>query len=157
MAVSVRASVPRRPRLAYRRILVPLDLDGGSGPAVSAACRLAADQGATVTALVVIRVPSELPLDAHMLADEARAKRLLAEAEAIGDQRGVTVERRVARARAVGEAIVEMAEAAVSELIVLHAPRVARRGARRPVFGRSAQFVLAHARCRVLLTIPAGR
>jgi nucleotide-binding universal stress UspA family protein len=157
MAVSARESLARRPQVAYRRIVVPLAPDGGSSAAVSAACRLAADHGAVVTALVVVEVPRELPLDAHMLSEYAQAKKLLTEAEAIGDLRGVTVHRSVVRARMVGKAIVEVAEDTGCELIVLHARRRPGPARHRPVFGRTAQFVLKHAPCRVLLSIQAGR
>jgi nucleotide-binding universal stress UspA family protein len=90
----------------------------------------------------VIEVPAALPLDAHMPEDDVRVR--LALAEAIGDRHDVRVERRVVRARRAGEAIVEAAEEADSELIVLRAPHL----------GRTARHVLKHARCRVLLASP---
>jgi DNA-binding SARP family transcriptional activator len=55
-------------------------------------------ESATVIALAVIEVSAELPLDALMPEEEAHGKRVLAEAEAIGDLRGVTVDRCTSRA-----------------------------------------------------------
>jgi nucleotide-binding universal stress UspA family protein len=151
VAVLARESPRSRALPAYRRILVPLSSEGASKGAVVAACHLAAEHGATVTALVVIEVPAELPLDAHMLDEDASAKRLLIEAEVIGDLHGVSVERQAVRARAAGEAIV--AAAASVELIVLRA----RKRERAPIFGKTTRFVLQHAPCRVLLSIPPDR
>ena len=121
---------------------------------MSIACRLAAEHGGTVSALAVIEVPSALPLEAHMPEEEAEAMKTLTLAEAIGDQHGVRVERRVARARLAGEAIVGAAEEADSELIVLWAQRRLGLGPRRPVFGKTVRYVLQHARRRVLVSTP---
>jgi len=98
VAVTARATLLRDAHVAYRRVLVPLAVDGGSAAAVSTACRLAADYGATVTALAVVEVPAELPLEALMTEEEAVAQRSLAEAEAIGDAHGVKVELQIGRA-----------------------------------------------------------
>jgi nucleotide-binding universal stress UspA family protein len=124
--------------VAYHRILVPVD-GGSAAAAASTACTLAAEHGSTVSALAVIEVPAALPLDAHMLEEEASARTALAVAEAVGDERGVRVARLAVRARQAGEAIVEAAEESDAELVVL----------RRPL-DKTARYVLKHARCRVL-------
>ena len=87
------------------------------------ACRLAAERRTSVTAVSVIEVPAELPLDAHMTDEEEQLKPALAEASAIAELYGVGVEARTLRGRAAGEAIVEEAKQARSEIIVLSAPR----------------------------------
>ena len=90
----------------------------------------------------------ELPLDAHMQETEALAGRALEKANAIAASRGVRLRSRIVRARARGEAIV--AEAADAELIVV-------RAAPQPgsaLFGRTVDYVLRHAPCRVLVTRP---
>jgi nucleotide-binding universal stress UspA family protein len=155
MAVTAGPLVQRRAGVAYRSILVPLVEEAGWEGAMETACRLAADSRATVTALVVVEVPAELPLDAHMLAEHAAARERLARAEAIGDAYGVTVARTTTQARATGEGIVEAAERTGSELIVLRAHRrtPGRTNGRRPVFGMTEQTVLQHAPCRVLLSL----
>jgi APA family basic amino acid/polyamine antiporter len=140
VATVARHRPPAHATVAYRRILVPID--EGSLPAVSTACALAVEHGAAVSALAVIEVPAALPLDAHMPEDEAREA--LALAEAIGDRHGIRVERSVVRARRAGEAIVDAAEEADAELIVLRSPHL----------GKTARHVLKHAHCRVLLAAP---
>ena len=136
---------------AYRRILVPLLDAKESERAIEIACRLAAEHGATVTALTVVEVPVTLPIDAQMLEEEAEAKQVLEVARAIADGYGVSVSVRVVRARDAGEAIVEEARRANTEIIILRAPRKrgSRRGAR--LFGETVDFLLKHAPCRVMV------
>jgi nucleotide-binding universal stress UspA family protein len=98
----------------------------------------------------VIEVPAELPLDAHMLAEEASARAALEKAHAIAASRGVRLTERIVRARARGEAIVAAAEDAGADLVVMRAmPRERKR-----LFGHTADYVLRHAGCRVLVTAP---
>jgi len=58
-------------------------------------------------------------VDAHMTDEEEQLKPVLAEASAIAELYGVGVEARTLRGRAAGEAIVEEAKQARSEIIVL--------------------------------------
>jgi basic amino acid/polyamine antiporter, APA family len=135
---------------AYRRILVPLLDAKESERAIEIACRLAADRGATVTALTVIEVPVTLPIDAQMIEEEAEARRVLEVAHAIADSYGVSISVRVARARDAGEAIVEEARRATTEIIILRAPRN-RGSGRARLFGGTVDFLLKHAPCRVMV------
>jgi basic amino acid/polyamine antiporter, APA family len=74
----------------------------------------------------------------------------LEKAHAIAASRGVRLRERVVRARSRGEAIVAEAEAANADLIVMRAaPRDRKR-----LFGKTADYVLRHADCRVLVTAP---
>jgi nucleotide-binding universal stress UspA family protein len=139
----------RADRIAYRRIVVPLG-DEESELGVALAAELAPEGGAAITAVVVIEVPAELPLDAHMQAEEELARQELEQANAIAASRGVPLRSRVVRARARGEAIVAEAEAAGADLIVVRSPR--RPG--RVLFGKTVDYVLRHARCRVLVMRP---
>jgi nucleotide-binding universal stress UspA family protein len=143
--------VRRKRPLSYRRILVPVVDREVSEQAVALACRLAAERGARVMAVSVIEVPVELPLGSHMVEEEAKAKRLLAEAAAIGDLHGVTVEQEILRGRAAGDAIVTEAAEARTEIIVLSAPRKQRLLNRRFPFGSTVEYVLRHAPCRVMV------
>jgi nucleotide-binding universal stress UspA family protein len=95
-------------------------------------------------------VPPELPLDAHMLDEEALARRALEKANAIAASRGVPLRSRVVRARARGEAIVAEAEAADADLIVVRASQQPGRA----LFGRTIDYVLRHSACRVLVMRP---
>ena len=85
------------------------------------------------------------------LKDARRAAReALEKAHAIAASRGVRLRERIVRARSRGEAIVAEAEAAHVDLIVMRAaPKNRKR-----LFGRTADYVLRHADCRVLVTAP---
>jgi nucleotide-binding universal stress UspA family protein len=140
----------RADRVVYRRIVVPLGDDDESELGVALAAELAPEGGAAITAVVVIEVPPELPLDAHMHDEEALARRALEKANAIAASRGVRLRSRIVRARACGEAIVAEAEAAGADLIVVRAsPRPGT-----ALFGRTIDYVLRHAACRVLVMRP---
>jgi len=143
----------RRPGLAYRRIVVPLGGKGESQAPVALAAELASEQGASITAVVVIELPAALPLDAHMLEEEAQARRLVEEARAIAGAYGVRVRGRVVRARRPGEAIVAEIEALQADLVVLRTTP----GRRATLFGRTVGYVLKHASCRVLVDAPLRR
>ena len=137
-------------RVAYRRIVVPIAGDDDSEAGVALAAQLAPEHGAVITAVFVIEVPAELPLDAHMLAEESAARAALEKAHAIAASRGVRLTERIVRARARGEAIVAAAEDAGADLVVMRAmPRERKR-----LFGQTADYVLRHAGCRVLVAAP---
>jgi nucleotide-binding universal stress UspA family protein len=137
-------------RVAYRRIVVPIAGDDDSEAGVALAAELAPEGGASITAVVVIEVPAELPLDAHMAQEERAAHAALEKAHAIAASRGVRLRERIVRARSRGEAIVAEAESADADLIVMRAaPKDRKR-----LFGRTADYVLRHADCRVLVTAP---
>ena len=137
-------------RVAYRRIVVPIAGDDDSEAGVALAAELAPEGGASITAVVVVEVPAELPLDAHMAQEEREAHAALEKAHAIAASRGVRLRERIVRARSRGEAIVAEADAADADLIVMRAaPRDRKR-----LFGRTADYVLRHADCRVLVTAP---
>jgi nucleotide-binding universal stress UspA family protein len=137
-------------RVAYRRIVVPIAGDDESEAGVALAAQLAPEHGAAITAVFVIEVPAELPLDAHMLAEESEARAALEKAHAIAASRGMRLSERIVRARARGEAIVAVAEDACADLVVMRAaPRERKR-----LFGHTADYVLRHAGCRVLVTAP---
>jgi basic amino acid/polyamine antiporter, APA family len=142
----------RRAAVAYHRILVPLVDREDSERAVAVACQLAVERGTSVSAVSVVEVPVELPIAAHMTDEEAHAKHVLSDAAAIGDLYGVTVSPRILRGRSAGEAIVEEAKRARSEIIVLWAPRRKRRGGKAALFGRTVDYVLKHAPCRVMVS-----
>jgi nucleotide-binding universal stress UspA family protein len=144
---------PRRRPLAYRRIVVPLVAAVESETAMALAAELADDRGATITAVVVIEVSPELPLEAHMLDEEREAKRTLEDARAIGNSRGVSVRTQTRRARLAGEAIVAEAKHARADLVVLRAPRKQSRSRGR-CFGKTVDHVLKHAQCRVMVAAP---
>ncbi len=140
--------------IEYRTIVVPVLRTAESEEALVAAARLAADRGAVVVAVTVIDVPLDLPLDAPMPEAEEEAERVLDDAQAFLESYGVRAVTRLLRARRAGPAIVEEAARRNAELIVIGAPRRRAPGGG-PVFGRTVDYVLKNAPCRVL--VAAGR
>ena len=138
-------------RVAYRRIVVAVAGDDDSELGVELAAELAPDGGGTITAVVVIEVEPELPLDAHMVEEEVEARRALEKAHAIAASRQVKLQERIVRARSRGEAIAAEGEAAGADLIIVRSPA----RDRAPLFGKTVDYVLKHARCRVLVTTPS--
>jgi basic amino acid/polyamine antiporter, APA family len=149
---TVRAPAAYGPALAleYRRLLVPVVAGRASDEAVDVACGLAAERGAVITAVTVLEVPLEVALSVELPEDEVSAHRELTEARAAGESYGVRVLERLMRARSAGPAIVEEAERRGSEIIVMGAPRQ-QAGRRKAVFGSTADYVLKHAPCRVMV------
>jgi basic amino acid/polyamine antiporter, APA family len=138
--------------LEYRRLLVPVVSGQPSDDATDVACSLAAERGAQIVALNVIEVPLEYPLDADFPDAERQANRELDEAVAIGDSYGVRVLGRLLRDRSAGAAIVEEARRRNTEIVIIGAPRQQLLGAQSAVFGRTVDYVLRNAPCRVLVT-----
>jgi nucleotide-binding universal stress UspA family protein len=137
--------------LGYRRILVPVGDNPESEKALDLACRLAGARSGVITALAAVEVPPLLPLDAHMVDEEARAHQLLERASAITASYGVGVSTRRVRARDAGAAILEQAALTRCEIIVLGAPRKQSRRRGPSVFGSTVEHVLKRASCRVML------
>jgi basic amino acid/polyamine antiporter, APA family len=137
--------------LEYRTILVPIVSGPESHESVDLAARLAAERGATIVALRVIVVPLDQPIDTDLHAEEELADELLDEARVAASAYGVRTIDRVTRARNAGRAIVEEAARRQAEIIVLGAPR----GRHRDIFGKTVDYVLKHAPCRVM--VAAGR
>jgi nucleotide-binding universal stress UspA family protein len=133
----------------FRRILVPMKLGIIGEEMIATAVKLAAENGAEVQALHVIRVPLEQPLDATMHDEDERAEASIAEAKLLGADFGVTVQGTVVRARAIGHAIVEEALELNVDLIVLGSSPRWRRQSR--FFSPTVDFVLRKAPCEVLI------
>jgi APA family basic amino acid/polyamine antiporter len=153
LTTTVRAPVQLGAAIAleYRNILVPIVAGRESEEAVDVACRLAAERRATIVALRVIVVPLDLPLDAELPEEQRRADELLDQARSVGELYGVRVIGRIVRARNAGRAIVDEAARRHAEIVVLGAPRSARR--RREVFGKTVDFVLRNAPTRVMVAV----
>jgi APA family basic amino acid/polyamine antiporter len=137
--------------LEYRTILAPVVDSEQSREAVHIACRLAAERRSQIVAMRVIVVPLELPLDASLPEQEGLADRLLDEAHDIGELYGVRVIERVDRARNAGRAICDEAARRNAEIIVMGAPRLPHRTRRSAIFGKTVDYVLKHAPCRVMV------
>jgi APA family basic amino acid/polyamine antiporter len=134
---------------AWERILVPLKIGLIGEEVLATVIRLAAERGATVSVIHVVRVPLELPLDAPMHDAEERAEASIADAKLLAAEHGVTVEGEIVRARALGEAIVEQATRQSVDLIVMGSAPRWRRQSR--FFSPTVDYVLRRAPCEVMV------
>ncbi len=135
--------------VTFRKILVPMKLGIIGEEMLATAIRLAGEQGATVQALYVIRVPLELPLDAPLRTEDERAEAALDEARLLGVDNSVVVDGTIVRSRAIGHAIVERALEVEADLIVLGSAPRWRRQSR--FFSPTVDYVLRKAPCEVLI------
>ena len=144
------------PRRDYKRILVPMKLGDIGEEMVATAIALAEDDPVEVQAITVVRVPRRFPLEGELPPDvAARVDASLERARALGEDHGVEVATGVVRARSIGHAIVEEAEAREADLIVLGSSARWRRQSR--FFSPTVDFVLRHAPCEVLVVaFPEG-
>jgi nucleotide-binding universal stress UspA family protein len=133
----------------YERILVPMKIGPIGEEVLGTAIKLAEEHGGNVSALHVIRVPIELPLDAPMENAEEQAAASLAEAKLLASEHGVDVEGQVVRSRAIGEAIVQGAREHEADLIVLGSAPRWRRQSR--FFSPTVDYVLRHAPSEVMV------
>ncbi len=137
--------------LEYRSILVPIVEGEQAREAVHIAARLATERRATIVAMRVIVVPLDLPLNVELPEQDALADSLLGEAHDIGDLYGVRVVERLVRERSAGLAIVEEAVRRNSDIIVMGAPRLPHRTRTSEIFGKTIDYVLRNASCRVMI------
>lgn len=132
------------------RILVPLKLGGIGEEVMATALRLARETDAAVDVVHVIKVPMVLPLDAELGATrERQAREEIDDAREIAAELGVTIEGRVVRARALGEAIVAEALATGADLVVMGSSPRWRRHTR--FFSPTVDEVLRGAPCEVMV------
>ncbi len=140
---------------AFERILVPMKIGLIGEEVLGTAIKLAEEHGSSINALHVVRVPLDKPLDAEMLEAEKRAEASLAEAKLVAAELGVTVDGVLVRARAIGEAIVDVALEQSVDLIVMGSSPRWRRQSR--FFSPTVDHVLRHAPCEVMvIAYPQG-
>jgi nucleotide-binding universal stress UspA family protein len=119
------------------------------------ACQLATEKKSAIDGLYVIEVPLNLPLDAKLTKDRAKADQVMRDAALIASQFKVAFRSHIVPARQAGRAIVDQATELRSEVIILGMARKRRIADR--VFGRTIDYVIDHAPCEVLLNVvPEG-
>jgi APA family basic amino acid/polyamine antiporter len=135
----------------YDQILVPVTGTRISDEMMVLACQLATEKKSSINGLYVIEVPLNLPLDASLVSERAKAERVLKAAAVIASQFKVKFTPHVVTTRQAGRAIVEEAVRLRSEVILVGTTRKRRIG--NLIFGRTTDFVLDHAPCEVLLNL----
>ncbi len=135
----------------YHQILVPIVGSRVTDVMMVLACQLATEKKSSIDGLYVIEVPLNLPLDAKLTRERAKADETLKAAALIASQFKVKFTPHVVAARQAGRAIVEEATLRRSEVIILGTMRIRR--IRDQVFGHTSDYVLDHAPCEVLLNL----
>jgi APA family basic amino acid/polyamine antiporter len=130
----------------YKSILVVFEDDRFSEEAVTTAARLAAKRRRGIHALALVTVPTHLPLDAPLPADESNAQSMIERAKLIGGLRVTGHVHRVRPGQA-GQAVVDEARAIKAAAIVM--PLRYRNG--KPLYGKTLQTVLAKRPVRVIV------
>jgi APA family basic amino acid/polyamine antiporter len=133
----------------YGHILVPVKLGPIGDEVFATALRLAEELGAAITALHVIAVPLDKPLDAELLEEEQRAASSLTEAQSLAAEHGVAVEAEIVRARSIGAAVIAEARARGADLIVMGSSPRWRRQSR--FFSPTVDYVLRKADGEVMV------
>lgn len=135
----------------YNQILVPVVGTRVSDMMMVLACQLATEKRSSIDGIYVIEVPLNLPLDAKLTVERAKAERIMNAAALIASQFKVKFRPHIVPARQAGRAICDMAAELRSEVIILGTMRKRRIGDR--VFGRTSDYVLDHAPCEVILNL----
>ncbi len=135
----------------YDQILVPITGTRISDKMMVLACQLATEKDSSIHGLFVIEVPLNLPLDARLVRERAKADTVLKAGGIIASQFKVEFTPHVVTARQAGRAIVEESSRLRSEVIMLGTTRKRRIG--NLTFGRTTDYVLDHAPCEVQLNL----
>jgi len=131
----------------YESVLVAFEDSLYSEEAIATAAKLAARRRRGIHVLVTVTVPANLPIDASMPAQEARAQQAIDEARIRGGRR-VTGHWEKVRAGEAGRRIVLEAREIRARAIVMALPP---RRTGSSVFGRTLETVLAERPCRVII------
>lgn len=134
--------------MQVRRILVALGGASVDHDVIRTAVTLAKAYKAEVTAINVIEVRWNMPLDAVLEAETERGEVLLDDAAKVAQQSGLTIETELLQAREAAAAIIDTAREKRADLIVLGMPFRKRLG--RVYVGKTVQNVYVGAPCAVL-------
>jgi nucleotide-binding universal stress UspA family protein len=139
----------RRSVAAMQRILVPVSGKIASERAVELACRLGEAQKAEIVLAYIIEVPFTLSLDASVPAEEARGQEALRTARFIVEQHGLPVRTKIVPHRYAWGGILHIAKEEMVDAIVMGIGL--RRQQAAGEIGRTAQEILRHAECEVIV------
>ena len=141
-------------------IVVPLERhDAIAEEVMATACRLAAERGATVVGVSAIMIPVRYPLDDPRPEREQEVAAAQRMALALADDYQVPYVGISTRTRSPGRTIVDAVIEHGADLIVIGSPAKRRmaRNREEAFFGRTVDFVLRKAPCRVIVThFPPG-
>jgi nucleotide-binding universal stress UspA family protein len=151
----------------YRKILAPTDFSPAAREGVRRAAAIAKATGASVTLLFVVekafftplavapQVPVSFGGEGDLLGETVTdGEKRLKEIAAQKDFQGVRVETKVSVAASGASGILDQAKALGADLVVIAS--VGRGGVMRLLLGSTAEKVVRHAECEVLVVKPAA-
>lgn len=128
---------------------MPVLGNGTDEDAMRLAGSMAKGHKATVFALYVIEVQRDLPLDAEIPEETAKAEEVLHRLEGLSRELKCTIQATLLQARDAGPAVVQEAVDRNAELIIMQMPYKKRFGSF--TLGETAPYVLKNAPCQVIL------
>jgi len=139
-------NIPEFHRMKFQRILVPTR---GSAlvEMLQTACKIAKEDGSKITAIYVMEIPNNMPLDTFLPKEYIESNNALDHARAIAREYGLDIDTKLIQARFAGDAIIDTAKDLDADLIVLGASNQPRLGD--VIFGTTADYVIKNAKCRV--------
>jgi nucleotide-binding universal stress UspA family protein len=138
--------------IAPKRILVPIDGNSASDEIVALACTIAQRTKGEVQVIYIIEVKRTLPLDADLPPEAEKGEMVLEQAERVAEKFEGRIQADLLQARDVGPTIVDEARERGADLIVISSH--GRTGLGRILFGSTAEAVVRHAPCPVLVVKP---
>lgn len=146
--------------LSHGAVVVPLErLNAIAEEMMATACRLAVEAEATVVGVSAIVIPVREPLDAPRPQREREVHDVQEMAESLAAEYGVDYVGIVERTRSPGRLVVDAAVTHDAALIVVGSPEKRRlaKNTQEQFFGRTVDFILRKAPCRVIVThFPPG-
>ena len=133
------------------KILIPVNGNGCDEEALRLAGEIArGNNKAKIYAVYVIQVKRDLPLDAEISQETARAEQVLHKLEILGRELKFPIEAALLQARDVGPAVVQEAVEKGADLIVMQMDYKRRYGSFS--MGETAPYILKNAPCQVILS-----
>ncbi|MGH2378855.1 MAG: universal stress protein [Candidatus Limnocylindria bacterium] len=134
--------------MPWKKILVPVKGTSVDPDVVRLAITIGHRSKSEITAIHVIEVRWNLPLDAQLDEELDRGEELLADASRVAEQSGGAMKTELLQAREAAAAIVDTARSQQTDLILLGMPYRTRLG--KVYVGRTVQDVYVTAPCAVL-------
>ena len=134
---------------ALKNVLIPTQGMAYSERGVEVACRLGAEQGATLIFVYVIEVPRTLPLNAAMEDEDKKAKEAIQHAEELATLHKMKSISLIVRSRSAGEEIVKAAKEQDADVIVMGIRQHV--GLKENILGRTSDVVLRKSPCEVII------
>jgi nucleotide-binding universal stress UspA family protein len=138
--------------VAKAKVMVALRDAGSVESLVGLACQLSHGMDAELTALHVVEVPLATPLEASNDVLDHPGKEIVARARQVAEGYSKQLTTRLLRARDIGETVVGEAKERDVDLLIMGYHR--KRGQLAEILlGSTAQYVVHHAPCRIIVEI----